>query len=158
MPRGSGVRTEEGHNKNLRIDERLINPLGLFIASFLLSYLKTYNTSVLAVWSEWLALIEGETAPHLFLKPQPLLEWVVQFGIRVAELLSTHESLESLTQSRSRTMPFGQRRHHLRMSDYECIGQLRDESLVKPKRHIPIKAGEMHSGSINSPTSCADAC
>ena len=48
-----------------------------------------------------------------------MLEGIVQLRICVAELLSAHEALEALAQTGPRTMPLGERRHHLRVADDE---------------------------------------
>jgi hypothetical protein len=56
--------------------------------------------------------------PNLLLETKTLLERIVQFRVGITELLATHESLESLAEPRSGTMPLGERRHHLRVADY----------------------------------------
>lgn len=81
--------------KDVRIDERLVNPLRLIIALLLLLC--------------------------LLLKAEALLEGVVQFRICIAELLPAHEPLEALAEARAGAMPLGERRHDLRVADYTCI-------------------------------------
>lgn len=77
-----------------RVDERLIDALRLVVAGLLLA--------------------------DLLLEAQPLLEGVVQLGVRVAELLATHEALKALAETGTRPVVLGQRRHHLRVTD--CNG------------------------------------
>jgi len=79
-----------------RINVCLINTLGLVIALFLLL--------------------------HLLLETKALFERIVQLRISIAEFLATHETLESLAETRSGTMPFGEGGHHLWVADVECGG------------------------------------
>jgi hypothetical protein len=46
-------------------------------------------------------------------------------------------------------VPLGEGGHHLRVADYKQV-RLR---MRKDKIHVPMKDGEMQSGSMNSPTS-----
>ena len=66
---------------HVRVNERLIDALRLIVALLLLS--------------------------HLLLEAQSLFEWVVQLRVCVAELLSTHEALETLAQTWPRSVPLG---------------------------------------------------
>jgi hypothetical protein len=38
---------------------------------------------------------------YLLLEAQPLLEWIVQLGVRIAKLLPAHEAFKPLTQART---------------------------------------------------------
>jgi hypothetical protein len=102
---------------NIRVNEGLVDALGFVIALLLL--------------------------PHLLFKAQPLLEGVVQLGVRIAELLSAHEALEALAQARARTMPLGERGHHLRVADDEGGGHAErlDELADEHVEHARVRAG-----------------
>lgn len=81
---GSAIaRTATTTRQHVRVNKGLIDALRFIVALLLLS--------------------------HMLLKAQPLLEWVVQLRVRVAELLATHEALKTLTESWPRTVPLGQR-------------------------------------------------
>ena len=66
---------------------------------------------------------------HLFLEAQALFKGVVQLGIGVAELFSTHEALKSLAETWARSVPLGERGHDLWVAhcessstDVVCVG------------------------------------
>lgn len=90
-----------------------------------------------------------QPSTNLLLEAQALLEGVVQLRVGVAELLAAHEALEPLAQPGPRAVPLGEGGHHLRVADYKQV-RLR---IRKDKIHVPMKDGEMQSGSMNSPTS-----
>ena len=79
--RSAMVRTAK--RSHVRVNEGLIDALRFIVALLLLS--------------------------HLLLEAQPLLEWVVQFRVRIAELLAAHEALEAFTEARPRAVPLRQR-------------------------------------------------
>jgi hypothetical protein len=54
---------------------------------------------------------------HLLLEAQSLFKWIVQLGISVAELLSTHEPFEALAEAWARAVPLGKGWHYLWMPD-----------------------------------------
>ena len=92
---------------------------------------------------------------NLLLEARALLEGVVQLGVGVAELLAAHKALETLAQARPRAVPLGERRHHLWMADWrttDTSGKSGDRD-DEQGHGVPMKAGEMQSGSMNSPTS-----
>lgn len=55
--------------------------------------------------------------PALLLKSLSLIEGIVQLGVGVANLLSSNECLESFTDTGSRSVVLGKRRHDLRVTD-----------------------------------------
>lgn len=83
---------------NSRVDEGLVDALGLLVSLVLL--------------------------PRLLLESLPLVERIVQLGVRVADLLGGDERLESLAESGSRSVSLGERGHHLRVADYERANRL----------------------------------
>ena len=110
----------------LRIDECLVNTLCFVVTGLLLS--------------------------DLLLEAKSLLERIVQLRVGVAELLPAHEALETFAQTRARAMVLGQGRHHLRVTD--CNGRVSNKLCSKSTSNLPMNAGEIQSGSMNSPTSC----
>ena len=56
--------------------------------------------------------------PHLLLEAQALLEGVVQLRVGVAELLSTHEALETLAETGTGAVVLGKWGHDLWVADW----------------------------------------
>jgi hypothetical protein len=55
--------------------------------------------------------------PGLFLEPLTLIERIVQLGVSVTDLLGRDKGFESLAETRSRSVSFGQGGHDLGVSD-----------------------------------------
>jgi hypothetical protein len=91
--------------------------------------------------------------PALLLESLSLVEGIVQLGVGVADFLGSNESLETFTDTRSRSVVLGERRHDLRVTNYCRTGHLVIVLSRRMPADLPMKDGLMHWFSMYSPTS-----